>query len=229
MDEGIEVENVSHGAAQKRYTVLRTCLNGKIIIVDGHTGNVICTHKLRARLYPDVAIKAVGLAVDDSDADSGAILVACLLDGFGAEFVEVIHVDPKEWTTEVLFCRELFEGDGSDDAGHIRISRRSQMALLASRRRLVIVDWAREKMACIKTNSVQSPSKSFIKTELMRTYLVLVERQDHVPTAEGAASSTSVLVSLANVWKEIASKGSGIHVLLLNDVATARLPIWDDE
>ncbi|KAH8104410.1 hypothetical protein DFH11DRAFT_1550900 [Phellopilus nigrolimitatus] len=226
MDEGIEVENISHDAVPKRYTILRTCLNGKIVIVDGHTGNVVCTHKLRARLYSDVAIVVISLAMDDSDADPGAILVARLLDRFGAEFVEVIRVDPKKWKTEVLFCRELFVGDGSDDAGHIRISGHSQIALLASRRRLVIVDWAGEKMACIKIDLAQSPSKSFIKAELWRTHLVLVERQDHVATAEGAAS---VLVSLANVWKEVASMGYVNHVLLLDNIPNTRMPARDGE
>ncbi|KAH8111967.1 hypothetical protein DFH11DRAFT_1745401 [Phellopilus nigrolimitatus] len=226
MDKGIEIENITHGDVPKRYTILRTCLNGKIIIVDGHTGNVTCTHELQARLYSDVAIKVISLAMDDSDADSGAILVARLLDRFGAEFIEIIRVDPKEWNTEVLFCRELFEGDGSDNAGHIRISRRSQIALLASRRRLVIVDWAGEKMACIKTDLAQSPSKSFIKAELLQTHLVLVERQDRVSAAERAAS---VLVSLANVWKEVAQKGFVNQVLLLDNIPNTRMPARDGE
>ncbi|KAH8119693.1 hypothetical protein DFH11DRAFT_1723186 [Phellopilus nigrolimitatus] len=221
MDKGIEIENITHGDVPKRYTILRTCLNGKIIIVDGHTGNVTCTHELQARLYSDVAIKVISLAMDDSDTDSGAILVARLLDRFGAEFIEIIRVDPKEWNTEVLFCRELFEGDGSDNAGHIRISRHSQIALLASRNRLVIVDWAGEKVACIKT----SPSKSFIKAELWRTHLVLVERQDHSSTAEGAAS---VLVSLANVWK-VTSKRSVNQVLSLDNIPNTRMPTRDGE
>lgn len=101
MDEGIEVENISHGAVPKRYTILRTCLNGKIVIVDGHTGNVVCTHKLHARLYSDVAIVVISLAMDDSDADSGAILVARLLDRFGAGMLHVCIM----WNTSRTLTR----------------------------------------------------------------------------------------------------------------------------
>ncbi|KAH8107385.1 hypothetical protein DFH11DRAFT_1827577 [Phellopilus nigrolimitatus] len=221
MDEDLQVENIPQGATLKGYTVLRSCPNGELVILDGRTGIVVYKHKLRASLYPDVAIKAVGLAVDDdSGMNSGVILVARLLDGFGAEFVEVISLDAKIWNTEVLFYGELFESDGSHDAGHIHISRHVQIALLASHRRLVLVDWARKRI---------SPSKFFIRVGLLRTHLVLEERQEHDSEIKGAVPSRSVIVSLADVWKEVASRTFANQVLLLDNIPNVRMLTQEGE
>ncbi|KAH8107454.1 hypothetical protein DFH11DRAFT_1882299 [Phellopilus nigrolimitatus] len=220
MYEGLQVENTPHGAIMKRYTVLRSCPNGQLVIVNGCTGNVVCTHKLHARLYPDVAIKAVGLAVEDSGVNSCVILVAQLLDGFGAEFVEVISVDTEDWNTEILFCGELIESNGSHDAGHIHILRHAQIALLVSHRCLVLVDWARKRI---------SPPKSFIKAKLLRTHLVLEERQEHDSKVKGAVPSRSVIVSLADVWKEVASRAFANQVLLLDNIPNAGLLTQEGE